>query len=242
MKVRRLTLVRWRDGAWIYRWRGATLPHPVLGAAVHPAEARDVLLHDYTPRPGDFVLDVGAGVGDTTLLFSELVGNAGRVVAIEAHPGTFRWLERVCRINGLDNVTALQVAVSDREGELLMSDDETLENTVLDEQGDVPHVTVRARRLDDVVRELGIEEIDLLKMNIEGAERPALRGMSETLPSVRHVCISCHDFMADRGGPDEMRTRAFVTEFLAARGFELTTRDRGADWVRSYVYGTRRPR
>jgi hypothetical protein len=123
----------------------------------------------------------------------------------------------------------------------VMSDDDTLENTVLDEQSDGSRVAVRARRLDDVVRELEIEEIDLLKMNIEGAERLALRGMTETLPKIRHLCISCHDFMADRGGPDEMRTRAFVMEFLEARGFVLTTRDHAADWVRSYVYGTRRP-
>ncbi|HEX6700098.1 MAG TPA: FkbM family methyltransferase [Gaiellaceae bacterium] len=179
-KLRRPTLVRWREGAWIYRCRGATLPHPSIGAAVHPDEARDVLLYGYTPQPGDVVLDVGAGIGDTTLLFSELVGPTGRVV-------------------------------------------------------------VRARRPDDVVRELGLEGIDLVKMNIEGAERVALRGLEETLPRIRHLCISCHDFVADRGGPDELRTQAFVVEFLAAHGFELTTRDEGADWVQSYVYGTRRP-
>jgi FkbM family methyltransferase len=239
MKLGRPTLVRWRDDVWVYRWRGATLPHPSIGAAVHPEEARDVVLHAYEPRPGDVVLDVGAGVGDTTLLFSKLVGSTGRVVAIEAHPATFGWLERVCLLNGLENVAALQLAVSDREGELLISDDDTLENTVLDERGDVPSVAVRARRLDDVVPELGIEQIDLLKMNIEGAERLALRGMEETLARIRHACISCHDFMADRGGPDEMRTQAFVMDFLAARGFVVTTRDHRVGWIRSYVYGTR---
>jgi FkbM family methyltransferase len=238
-KLRRPTFVRWHDGAWIYRWSEAkVVPHPVIGAALHPEEARDIFLHTYVPTAGDVVFDVGAGVGDTALLFSDLVGESGQVVAIEAHPDTFAWLVRLCELNDLKNVTPLQLAVSDHEGEVLISDDDSVSNTLLESRDDESRITVRARRLDDIANGLEIERIDFLKMNIEGAERAALGGMEEMIRKTRHVCISCHDFMADRGGSDQMRTKAFVSDFLAARGFSLATRDRGADSLRSYVYGT----
>jgi FkbM family methyltransferase len=237
LKLRAPIFVRWRDGAWIYRWRGATLPHPVIGSALHPKEASEVLFHEYVPKPGDVVFDVGAGVGDTSLLFSRFVGERGKVVAIEAHPETFEWLSRLCEINDLENVTPLQVAVSDREGEIVISDEATLSNSMVDRGDADAGVTVPARRLDDIARELGIETIDFLKMNIEGAERLALGGMEEMIGRTRHVCISCHDFMADRGGSDRMRTKASVEDFLTAHGFSLTSRDAAADWIQSYVYG-----
>jgi FkbM family methyltransferase len=238
MKFGKPTFVRWQDDAWIYQWRGARIRHPVIGAALHPEEASDIFLYGYVPAVGDVVFDVGAGVGDTALLFSELVGERGRVVAIEAHPETFAWLVSLCRLNDLKNVTPLQVAVSDHEGEALISDEESLSNTVLDGKKSEVGIAVQARCLDKIALELGVEKIDFLKMNIEGAERLALCGMEEMIHKTRHVCISCHDFMADRGGSDQMRTKAFVSDFLTAHGFSLATRDTGADSIRSYVYGT----
>ena len=94
------------------------------------------------------------------------------------------------------------------------------------------------RRLDGIAAELGVERVDLLKLNIEGAERDALAGMPDLIERTRHVCISCHDFLADRGGSDELRTKAFVRQFLLERGFTLTNRDNAPDpWTRDYVYG-----
>jgi FkbM family methyltransferase len=237
LKFRKLTTVRWQDDAWIYKWRGAKLPHPVIGSALHPEEAGHVLFHEYVPKPGDVVFDVGAGVGDTSLLFSRFVGDRGKVIAVEAHPDTFGWLTRLCRLNGLENVTPLQLAVSDRDGELVISDEASLSNSVVDRDEADLGLTVPARRLDSIALDLGVETIDFLKMYIVGAERLALGGMEEMIGKTRHVCISCHDFMADRGGSDQMRTKAFVSDFLTAHGFALTSRENAADWILSYVYG-----
>ena len=219
-----------RDGEWIHWYRGARIPHEVLGRAAPPAvftgQVRDLFLHDYTPRPGDVVFDVGAGIGAETLLFSRLVGPTGRVVAIEAHPRTYARLALLCRVNRLDNVVPLQAAVSDHDGTVAISDSaEHLRNAVAAEGVSVP-----ARRLDSIAADLGIDRIDFLKMNIEGAEREAVHGLGAHVP--KHVCISCHDFLG-------VRTKDHVRRFLVEQGYEVTSRDDAAEpWTRDYLYGT----
>jgi FkbM family methyltransferase len=115
-------------------------------------------------------------------------------VAIEAHPLMFRCLQEVCRLNGLSNVTALHAAVAATDHEVLISDSSNYQaNTTLTERG----VPVPGRVLDSIGASLGIERIDLLKMNIEGAERAALEGMVRTIEMTRNVAIGCHDVLAD---------------------------------------------
>ena len=238
---RRPCLVYWRDGAWIHHYRGAKIPHASLGRAAPPhvltAEARELFLYGYTPAAGDVVFDIGAGIGAETLLFSRLVGDAGRVVAVEAHQRTYGRLVDLCRANRLANVTALQLAVSDSDGAAVISDDPAhAQNTMV-----VPGsrgIEVPARRLDTIARELGVTRIDLLKMNIEGAERAAIRGAEPLLAITCHVVIGCHDFLADAGGAEEMRTKALVRELLVANGFRVVSRGDAPDpWTRDYLYG-----
>jgi FkbM family methyltransferase len=236
-------LVYWRDGAWIHHYRGARIPHAGLGRAAPPAvfteHARDTALYAYTPDEGDVVFDVGAGVGSETLLFSRLVGASGRVVSIEAHPRTYGRVVEICKANGLENVTPLQVAAAESDGTVTISDlANHLRNTTLaaaDEGIEVP-----ARRLETLARSLDITHIDLLKMNIEGAEVSALRGLGPLLSKTRNVCIACHDFLADEGGDETLRTKAVVRDLLVAHGFDLRTRDDAPDpWTRDYVYGVK---
>jgi FkbM family methyltransferase len=236
LRYRRPCLVYWRDGAWIHHYRGAKIPHASLGRAAPPhvltAQARELFLYEYTPRAGDVVFDVGAGIGAEALLFSRLVGPIGRVVSIEPHPGTYERLVALCTVNRLENVTPLQVAVTDSEGDVVLSDAaHHLQNRLLN--SDAAGIRVRARPLDAIAAELGIRHIDLLKMNIEGAERLALAGMGALLEKTRHVCISCHDFL---GVP----TREAVFSFLTEHGFDVHVRnDAPEPWTRDYLYGAR---
>jgi FkbM family methyltransferase len=241
LSYRKPCLVYWRDGAWIHHYRSAKIPHASLGRAAPPevftAHARELFLHGYVPRGGDVVFDVGAGIGAEALLFSRLVGGSGRVVSVEAHPRTYGRLVALCRANRLANVTPLQLAASDRDGVALISDrQDHARNTLVGAEGNA--VEVRARRIDTIARELGLARIDLLKMNIEGAEQAAIRGVGALLDETRHVCISCHDFLADAGGDDELRTKAAVRAFLTEHGFVVTSRDDAPEpWTRDYIYG-----
>jgi FkbM family methyltransferase len=229
-----------KDGAWRHRYRQGVIVSPTpVGPSWKNADRAtvDVFLHSYTPQDGDVVFDIGAGWGTEVPTFSRLVGPTGRVVAVEAHPWTCDLLRRTVTANRLENVTVVQAAVSDQPGELSISDLENISNTVMN--GADGHV-VEAVTIDGLAKRVGVDRIDLLKMNIEGAERLALRGMVGTAPRVRHVVISCHDFRADRGHGDVFRTRAEVAETLAEMGFELSFRmDDPRPWVRDSVYGAR---
>jgi FkbM family methyltransferase len=168
--------------------------------------------------------------------FSKIVGMSGRVISIEAHPKVFRCLSKMCAANQLKNVTLVQAAVADRETEILLSDSPGHEgNSII---GTVSGVQVACTTLESLYQSLGLSRVDFLKMNIEGAERLALAGMRQMVNRTRNICISCHDFLADGGGPNELRTKLGVVGFLKQNGFLVSLRESdGRCNVRDFVYG-----
>ncbi len=209
--------------------------------AKHRRNADDYWFRGYTPAAGDVIVDVGAGRGEDVLAFSERVGQTGRVLAIEAHPASFRLLEAFCRMNGLRNVTPINCALMDAPGSVTIEDaSDWRANTVSGAATPAAGTMVPATTLDALCREQGIGEIAFLKMNIEGAERMALRGMPAALARTRHVCVCCHDFRAERGDGDQYRTRDEVVATLTASGFLVTgRRDDPRAYVRDHVHGAR---
>lgn len=230
------------EGRWVNAQEGraivSPLPHTKTLDAVRRT-VRDLWCHEYVPRPGDVVVDLGAGIGEDTLVMSELVGRTGRVISVEAHPATAACLAETVRRSALANVTVLPVAVSDRTGSIRISTTENhLANSIV--HGAEEGAVVSAVRLDDLMARQGLDHIDLLKVNIEGAETGALAGLGTAITRVRNVAVSCHDFVADRGGDASLRTHENVRRLLADAGFSLSSRP--ADprpWVRYYVYGRR---
>lgn len=203
--------------------------------------ADDYWFRYYTPRPGDVIVDVGAGRGEDVLAFSERVGPTGRVFAIEAHPATCRLLEAFCSLNGLDNVVVLNAALMDQPGSVTIENvDDWRKNTVDNDRAVTAGTSVPATTLDAVCRDHHVEAIGFLKMNIEGAERRALRGMEPVLDRIRHLCVCCHDFRAEKGDGDQYRTRGFVETFLRAHGFSVAfrTEDRRA-YVRDHIHASK---
>ena len=226
------------DGEWVQRFPSCTLVEPRVTLWTPKGIEKlfqDLWTYKYMPSEGDTVIDVGAGTGWETFFFAKCVGRTGHVISIEAHPQTFRCLSKMCEKNRLANVTLIQAAVGDREGEVLIGDSDEHEGNSIVTSG--PGVRVPGLTLDSVCRSLGVSRVDFLKMNIEGAERPALCGMGEMALRTRNVCISCHDFLADEGGSDDLRTRVDVIAFLERNGFATTIRDPEGIWIRDFVYG-----
>ena len=234
---RRPCSVSYREGTWTHRHPDGVLVEPQISLATMTdldQRAVDCFMFRYVPQPGDVVVDVGAGSGLETLPFSRRVGANGRVIAIEAHPLMFRCLQAVCHLNGLSNVTAVHAAVAAADHDVMISDTSNYQaNTTMTGHG----VHVPGRTLDSIVASLGIDRIDLLKMNIEGAERAAIEGMQRTIRITRHVAIGCHDFLADWGRGEMMRTKSLMVDFLRQQGFEIMLREDPRVWLRDTVYG-----
>lgn len=235
--------VRHENGRWIHRYADGTVVDTVLGgrsAAMQDRATEDVFLFGYRPRPGDVVLDVGAGTGSEVRLLSRLVGPRGRVVAIEAHPRTFACLRRTIELNGLTNVTPLECAVVGEPGPVHLEDDAEahIRNGLTSDT--TSGVEVPGRTLDEIVSSLALDRIDLLKMNIEGAELPALDNATGTLKQVRNLVVSCHDFLAFEAGRQWQRTFTGVVDLLQREGYVIRTRRTDPrPWVRYYVYASR---
>jgi len=212
-------------GLWIHQTpRGFFAYHqPYLRLDLRRLDesARRNFLWGYEPSPGDTIVDVGAGVGEETLTLSRAVGDHGRVVCIEAHPRTFRCLEKLVHYNRLTNVTLVHAAAADpgRSYVSIEDSDEYLANRV-----GALGVTVAATTIDEICSRLNLRRIHFLKMNIEGAERLAIKGMSETLRHTEVVCISCHDFLAKHSADSNLRTKNDVREFLERSGLEVIGR------------------
>jgi FkbM family methyltransferase len=136
-------------------------------------------------KPGMTAFDVGANVGLTAFLFSTLVGSSGRVYAFEPGTSSFQKLAAAVALPQFANIRAAQVALSDRTGqqELFVYDDahsswNSLVRRPPELLGLAPTRTksVDTSTLDDFCRVHQIARIDLLKIDVEGAELSVLRG------------------------------------------------------------------
>jgi FkbM family methyltransferase len=231
-------------GGWLVRGRGgvAVGPEPnVPPPRWLDKKAREVFTAWYAPRPGDVVVDIGAGIGEEVPTLARLVEASGRLYCVEAHPRTFEFLRRTCELNRLDNVLLDNLAISDAPGEVTISDIGDARNYANSILVDVEAgLRVPAMTLSDYFRTRGIEHADLLVMNIEGAERLALEGMRDVADRVRHVAIACHDFLADETGNEAMRTKQIVREQLSRYGFEVSERPEDRrPWLRDFLYGSK---
>jgi FkbM family methyltransferase len=128
-------------------------------------------------RPGDWALDIGANVGHYTMRMAELVGETGRVIAIEPIPDTFALLAENVRHFGHTNVSLFNCAASDRTASVGMEIprwSDGLENYY---QAHVVQGTARLMILAIATDSMSLPCIRLAKIDAEGHELPVLRGM-----------------------------------------------------------------
>ncbi len=140
-------------------------------------------------RPGMVVFDLGANLGQYTLLAARCVGKGGRVHSFEPSRRMFGELEFNVRLNGLSDICVLNpLAVSDVCGPANLSRYErgaevygSLGCHTRTEAAMIGHECVKTVTLDDYMGQMRVERVDFIKMDIEGAELLALRGAERLL-------------------------------------------------------------
>jgi FkbM family methyltransferase len=131
-------------------------------------------------RPGMTVIDVGAHAGYYTVLFSRLVGASGRVFAFEPHPANFELLSRNVRRRAAGNVHTCRAAVSDREAQAdFWQAPLSLGHSLLPVKAGAERMRVQTVTLDAFCRREALEHVDLVKIDVEGAEPEVFDGMRE---------------------------------------------------------------
>lgn len=134
-------------------------------------------LWDSLCRPGATVLDVGANLGLYGLRAARRVGPTGRVIAFEADPDNARLLRQSVARNRLDNLVVRAEAVAAAVGSvrLFIRPEHKGDSELGYLGGDRPSVEVPATTLDAAL--VGDQRVDLMKLDIQGAEALAIQGM-----------------------------------------------------------------
>ena len=134
------------------------------------------------PEKGDYFLDVGAHIGKYSLQAAKKIGNNGRVIAVEPTPVTFKILKQNIRINNLRNIIPLRIAGWNKECvlQLFLVDNYSC-NNILGDRYSIDNVSIKARRLDNVLNELGVGRLDWIKIDVERAEYEVLQGLKNSL-------------------------------------------------------------
>lgn len=158
-------------------------PKDSLGLSIHGAyEPFATSLVKKVVKEGDVVLDIGANIGYYTLILAKLVGQRGKVFAFEPGPLNFALLKKNIEINGYKNVILEQKAVSDRSEmtRLYLSADNPADHRIYDSHDNRRFIQISAVRLDDYFKDY-FGKIDFIKMDIQGAEGLAIKGMANLL-------------------------------------------------------------
>jgi FkbM family methyltransferase len=143
------------------------------------------ILTKFTPKEGDIVIDIGAHIGRYTITGSKQVGSTGKVVAIEADPDNFELLKRNIALNNLANVLPLNYAVFSTRTRIKLYEQSAsakYNSVMLTRAAKTKnYVEVNADTLDSILKQNGINQINWIKIDVEGAEFEVLKGSTETL-------------------------------------------------------------
>jgi FkbM family methyltransferase len=226
----RETLLRmnWHKGLTIQIHLGNDLSRPLfIGGCLEPNEFAFL---DSVLKEGMVFVDGGANEGLYSLFASRCVGPSGRVFSFEPSQREFQRLECNIRLNGLENVRVVQAALAEKPGEMELriacaahAGHNTLGGFVHDVQL-LRTEMVSARTLDDFAAEAGLDRVDVVKLDVEGAEFRALQGSRRVLRQMRPTILFEASDAALHGQGSSLPE---LLEFLRSQEYQLYAFDSG---------------
>ena len=164
----------------------------------------------YRPKKGDIVIDAGAFVGQFTVAASRLVGNKGKVIAIEPDPFNRANLEKTIKANRLHNVIVISYGLSNKKNKIGWS-----VGGIISQRGKSKMFTIKTTTLDVIFKELKIKNVDLIKMDIEGAEIEAIKGAEKMLMHTKNLAIASYHIVKGKKTCFEIEKILKKSNFLA---------------------------
>jgi len=164
---------------------------------------------------GDIVIDIGANIGYYTLMFAKLVGDTGKIYAFEPDPKNFSILEKNIQVNGYNNIILEKKAVSNKLGKSTFYVSENSAGSSMHKPNNyaVNEIYVDLITLDNYFEVNSITP-DFIKIDIEGYELNALKGMESILQSSdkTKIMIEYNPLTKKEFNSDPMDNLTFLSE------------------------------
>ena len=165
---------------------------------------------------GQIIVDIGANVGMFTVKVAKKVGPQGLVISIEPEDANFSLLKKNVQLNSLKNVILIRKAIGSFKGveKFLISDSSATHSLALSKirpKKIIKVIEIEIDTLDNIIQQLGISRIDLLKIDVEGAELEVLKGAEGSLKITRNIAMELHIA--------EIKSK--IKSFLEQRGFKV---------------------
>jgi len=205
------------EGAWWVRIPDDQVLHGVRAGTY---ERREIDLVRMILRQGDTFLDIGAHFGLYSVVAAKQVGRGGRVIAFEPNPRNRLCLRLNALLNGQGQIETMPYALSNEVGEtgfVAVSQGAYSAFRVAEAPGERSQIRVRQTTLDTVMEERNVGSVDLLKVDVEGAELLVLQGGERCLTQAPRPLLLC-EFNDVRAAPYG-HTGSQVYAWLHDRGY-----------------------
>jgi FkbM family methyltransferase len=173
-------------------------------------------------REGDVVADIGANIGFYTLWLGSLKVPNTKIVSFEPNPSVFEALVDNVRINGFDNVLTINAAVGEKDGTVSFGviEDAPSVGSILAKGAD--QITVPMRTIASVLKEDGLSECNIIKIDVEGYEYQALMPYLEATPVAKWPRL----FVIEQNHRASQWEGDLVSAILS-KGYRVAARTRG---------------
>jgi FkbM family methyltransferase len=147
----------------------------------------DDMLQLFNPGEGDIVVDVGAYLGRYTLTSSRRVGEYGKVISIEADPSHYDMLNKNLKLNKMSNVIAINCMVGSKDTHIKYQEllGREIHESEINQFGTNK---IHTNSLDNLlIKERGINKVNWIKIDVEGAELEVLKGAHNILTNSKRI-------------------------------------------------------
>lgn len=180
-------------------------------------------------KSGDTVLDIGANVGYIALEMAKHIEASGKVFAFEPDAKNFALLKRNLDLNPDCNIEPIALAVSDTNAPLrlyksIIDFNDSAHSTLPSEKHSANNFTeIPATTIDDFVQSRGVQKLNAIKIDIEGAEMNAFKGMRQTLSRFRPMVIAelCAEHQA-RAGYTTQAVKEWMETDVQMQAFKIS--------------------
>ena len=137
------------------------------------------------------ILDIGANIGYYTALFSQLAGVNGTVIAVEPDEESYKYLTKSVNSFNYKNVFSFRLAASDTKQKLplYISKDNRGDNRLYSNNKKRNSIIVECLTVDELLKNNKIENLDLIKIDVQGYEPKVLKGMRNIVKSSKKLTI-----------------------------------------------------